>query len=163
MHDYDGFVRNWNNFGLIPPNYKEFIDFIEARVDGRDIIELGSGNGLVSAALAENYNVLAVDVHEPIAQGSFVFMKMDGNNEEFFTAINSSDHPAVVGRRSFCLFYHNPEWIKRLTATKAEMLLIQSLDGDKGYFVNNPQVEAIYLERNGWKAEVDGRFVCATR
>lgn len=162
MRDYNGHIADWNEWGLVPVRHQEFVDFIEERLDDRDVIELGSGNGIISAALARKHRVLAVDRRYPDVQGKFLFMMMDCHGDDFFKAINSADHPAIVGRRSFCIFY-SPEWTQRLTDSKAEILLIQSLEGDKGYMVNTSEKECMYLERFGWKTERTGDFVCATR
>jgi hypothetical protein len=163
MHDYDGFVKNWNLFGVMPPGHQEFLDFIEERAGKHDILELGSGNGLISAGLGLTHRVLAVDVKSPIAEGAYTFMQIDGASDEFFDAVNSGDNLAIVGRRSFCLFYFKKDWMKKLNESKANMLLIQSLEGDKGYDVNSSDIEGIFLRRQGWKTEVVGRYVCATR
>lgn len=161
MRDYDGFISQWNNFGILPDNIEEFAQLILANTTG-DITEVGGGNGLLSARLAKERNVQMVDQIYPMAQGDFDFVRMDARSSEFMDLVKLESN--LVGRRSFCLLLSN-EWMDQFeTTTSVSTIISQALDSEKGHVFRNAEVEALFLERRGWKVEIhDEHYVIAIR
>lgn len=160
MRDYDGYVKTWNTFGLLPDPVQEFVDFVSTMTKTEKIVELGSGNGLASAALAEKFDVTAVDLVEPIAQGEFEFKQIDGFTEQFFELL--SEDVTLVARRTFCLFFSR-EWMDRLNRTNVTTIISEALDNERHLF-KNAEIESKYLKMNGWPTVfVSGKLLVARR
>lgn len=161
MRDYDGFISDWRQAQILPPNLEGILEKVKENAP-KDvpIVELGCGKGILAAAMSlEGFSVTAVDQNYPAITEPFAFLLTDGNSDEFFSLL--ADGPTLVGRRSFCLFYTD-EWMAKLNATPVSMLIIESLDGDRHRF-RNSVIESKYLESHGWDVEVDDKYIVASR
>lgn len=158
--DADGFVQTWNMFGILPDNITPILELTLNETTG-PIVEMGSGNGLLSAGLADACReVTAVDKIRPIAIGGYTFKKLDLHSEEFFDLL--SPDTVLVARRTLCLFW-SLEWTDRLNRTGISTMVIESLRDEKHVF-KNATVEHKYLLRNGWeKSERRGDHLILAR
>lgn len=160
--DFDGFIAHWNTLQMVPPNIAPFADFVYENLETNQVIELGSGSGALTAVLSRKLpeiSFLALDKLRPIAAGRFEYKNVDGWSDEFFELL--TEEVTLIARRTLCLFW-SIEWMKKLTESKIQHILIESLDGDKHFF-NSAEVEAAYLRVEGWDATVTGKFISVKR
>lgn len=162
IRDYDGFIREWNEYGILPPDVEQFLGFVRANTKKSDrLVEIGSGNGLVSAALSADYTVTAVDLIPPPAQGAQRHLRVSPGSTEFFDFIDANCD-VLIARRSQVHFY-SPIWMKELLNTNVKKMLVESLRNEK-HPIRNQDIEVRYLTKNGWTASPFGdRFVIAKR
>lgn len=161
MRDYDGYFSDWIYGRILPDTLQSFVDFVKLQVpSGSPIVEIGCGNGLVAAALAEDgYNVTAIDIRYPAITEPFAFMLASAYSEEFYSFLQKGT--TLIGRRALCLFYSD-DWIQEINKTQIAMIISEALDGERHTY-RNANMEARFLSAHGWEVDVEGKLLVAKR
>lgn len=161
MRDYDGYFSDWIHGRILPDTLQSFVDFVKTHTPTNSpIVEIGCGNGLVAAALAESgYAVTAIDIRYPAITEPFAFMLASAYSEEFYSFLQKGT--TLIGRRSLCLFYGD-EWIAEVNKTQIALIISEALNGEKHTY-RNAHLEGRFLENHGWNVKTDGVYLVATR
>jgi hypothetical protein len=181
--DYDGNIRRWDEFGVLPEPIKTMVDFVASKVKKRSVSLVGCGDGLLAAGLADKgipvYSYVKplgvvpqeVLVYEqmvpayqapkrPRATGAYEVREVDPAGKEIFDFLGPDT--VLVGRKTIQRCY-SAEWMKRLSESGLELLISEAFQGGEQLF-DSPEVESAFLKRHNWVAKVSsGRFVWATR
>lgn len=159
FRDYDGNFAAWENFKIVPKAIEPIV-FYAGHVSEVRYVNVGSGDGLVGAVLADDgSDVLCIDTRPPAVVGAFKFLNLDPRSDEFFDLLTEGD--VIVSRRKMHAFW-SIDWTEKLNDSPVKCMVIESLDDDKRLF-GNVNTEALYLSRNGWKTSISGNIITATR
>lgn len=191
LWDYDGSIRAWDEFGILPDAIAEFRSVVIDKAKGKELIVAGDRDGLVSASLAAKGFVVRSFIKTPDIKDQMAYEVVGGRTNREARLVPAHKAPlrpratgaygvmevdpaskeftdflhegtALVGRRTLFRCY-SAEWMERVNESGVKLIVSESLQGGKELF-NSVEIEAMFLKRHGWTTYVTkGRIVWATR